>query len=190
MFLFVIDFWWILVPTWPQLGPPNRPKINKQWFQNSIYFSVDLLIRFWLIFVQFWSLWNLENWALTYTRAQCSHFWCVYLGITFSSILEWFWRPSWGQVGTKIDQKSIKKSIKKWMRSWGRFFIDFGLNLAPSWGSSWGQVGTKIGGNGLPRRCQKIIKNLETQWYAMVRSGMRVNLVLAPNSTTRVQEES
>ena len=61
-----------------------------------------------------------------------------------------------------------------------RFLVDLGPNL----GSSWGQVGTKIGGNGVPRRCQKIIKNLETRVDA---GGPRVvrrwSWVLAPNST-------
>ena len=84
----------------------------------------------------------------------------------------------WSFWGSKIDQKSIKNWSKKrsktrcklgWIldRSW----IDFQSILGPSWGSSWAQVGTKIGINGVPRRCQKIIKNLEPQGYASGTQG-------------------
>ena len=73
----------------------------------------------------------------------------------------------------QIDQKAIQKAIENKMEvgmdfGWllDRFLVDFG----PKLGSSWGQVGTKIKGNGVPRRCQKIIKNLETRGYAVVRN--------------------
>ena len=48
-------------------------------------------------------------------------------------------------------------------RPLGRFW--FGAKLA----ASWDQVGTRIGKTGVPRRCQKIIENPVTQWYAGVR---------------------
>ena len=159
---FVDRFWAVFGANLAQLGPPNRSKIDNKWYQNWLHFLIDLLMRFWLIFVQCWSLWNLQNWALAYTRAQFSLFWCVGLGITFSSILEWFWRPSWGQVGTKISKKSIKKSIKKLMRSWSQFSSIFGR----FWGPSWGQVGTKIWPNGVPRGHQKISSKPVTQHAA------------------------
>ena len=44
----------------------------------------------------------------------------------------------------------------------GRSWVDFGAKLSPS----WDQVGTRIWKIGVPRRCQKIIENLVTQWYA------------------------
>ena len=72
--------------------------------------------------------------------------------------------------------------MTRWMLGWilDRSWIDFWWILGPSWGSSWSQVGTKIGEKGVPRRCQKIIKNLEPRVDA---SGKQGNLVLAPNST-------
>ena len=81
----------------------------------------------------------------------------------------WIWR-------SKINQKSMKNRFRRRSKTrcklgWGLdgSWIDFCWILAPSWGASWGQVGTKIGGNGIPRRCQKIIKNLEPRWSARVR---------------------
>ena len=88
-------------------------------------------------------------------------------------------RPPWTpQVGaqnlSKFDLQT-RRSTNKILFVERRVF-DFGS----SWGSSWGQVGTKIGGNGVPRRCQKIIKNLESQGC---RGGTQVNLVLAPKES-------
>ena len=104
----------------------------------------------------------------------------------------------WSFWGSKIDQKSIKNRSKKrsktrcklgWIldRSW----IDFWSIWGPSWGSSWGQVGTKIGGNGIPKRCQTIIKNLETQGHAVVPqwSGVQAPKRIPPGSSnTRLLE--
>ena len=109
----------------------------------------------------------------------------------------------WSIFGSEIDQKSIKNRSKNkskttcklgWIldRSW----IDFWSIWGPSWGSSWGQVGTKIGGNGVPKRCQKIIKNLETQGHAVVpqwsgvqapKESLRDPLILEYKSTSALR---
>ena len=89
----------------------------------------------------------------------------------------------------KIYQKSIPKGIENKMQvgmmimdgSW----IDFWSILSSSWGSSWDQVGTQIRKIGVPRRGQKIIKNLETQGYAVIRGGPQWSEVLAPKESLR-----
>ena len=53
----------------------------------------------------------------------------------------------------------------------GGFLDRFGGILGPTWELSWGQVGTKTGGSGVPRRSQKIIKNLETPGFARSRGA-------------------
>ena len=70
-----------------------------------------------------------------------------------------------------------------WMLGWvlDGSWVDFWLVLGPSWEVSWGQVGTKIQKKEVPRRCQKIITNLETRGYTGV---PRVADVLAPNNTS------
>ena len=90
-------------------------------------------------------------------------------------------------LGSKINEKSIKNQLKKWsMTGWmlgwilDGSWIDFWWILGPSWEVSWGQVGTKIQENGIPKRCQKIIENLETQRWCR---GLRKTWILAPKNT-------
>ena len=66
--------------------------------------------------------------------------------------------------------------MTRWMLGWilDGSWDDFWWILGPSWEVSWGQVGTKIQENGIPKRCQKIIKNLEPRWYARVRKWSAV----------------
>mgnify|MGYP003320390102 CR=1 FL=1 len=75
-------------------------------------------------------------------------------------------------------------------------WIDFWWILGPSWEVSWGQVGIKIRENGVPRRCQKIIKNLETQGHAVVpqwsgvqapKESLRDPLILEYKSTSALR---
>ena len=62
--------------------------------------------------------------------------------------------------------------------SWGRFLTDLGPKLGAKLGPSWHQNRKK----GVPKRCQKIIKNLEPQGSA---GGTQVNLVQAPKESLR-----
>ena len=110
--------------------------------------------------------------------------------LIFDLFLVDFWIENQSKT-TKNQSKNQSKTTCKlgWIldRSW----IDFWSIWGPSWGSSWGQVGTKIGGNGVPKRCQKIIKNLETQGHAVVPqwSGVQAPKRIPPGSSnTRVQE--
>ena len=55
--------------------------------------------------------------------------------------------------------------MTRWMLGWilDGSWVDFWWILGPSWEVSWGQVGIKIRYIGIPRRCQKIIEDLETR---------------------------
>ena len=141
------------MPTWPQFAPQLGPKNAPKSFQQPS----EIHPKSHLVFDRF-----------------LDRFWIDFLSIS----------------DCKINQKSIKIPSKRGSKTRCKLgwildgsWIDFWSILGSSWGSSWGQVGTKIGGYGVPRRCQKIIKNLKTQGYAVVRGGTRVNLVLAPHST-------
>ena len=64
--------------------------------------------------------------------------------------------------------------MTRWMLGWvlDGSWVDFWWVLGPSWEVSWGQVGTKIRQNGVPKRCEKINKNLKPRWYATVRQAV------------------
>ena len=60
--------------------------------------------------------------------AKLDHFWSQ-----LGSILGGFWRPSWGQVGTKLHQNPIQKPIKKIITFWMGLGSNFGRFWPPTW---------------------------------------------------------
>ena len=92
--------------------------------------------------------------------------------VDFGAMLGGKLGSSWHYNPTKWDTKTMSTNHQKSRDarvprgSVGRLFgswLDFWWILGPSWEVSCAQVGTKIQENAIPRRCQKIIKNLKPQ---------------------------
>ena len=127
---------------WSHFGSQNKAKIIKKSIQNSIEILVGFLIGSWTVLGGFWERFGDPGPSKISVSLKRG---AIFEKITFfrpDSVLDgffidfgWFWEhwePFWLQ--NRI-QKSINKSIRFWM--------DFGIIVAPKLGQSWAHFGSK-----------------------------------------------
>ena len=115
-------FWSLLGSTfgaiWYQLGSQNHPKMEPNWCQNRCKLGCWFHTCFWMdlgsIFVDFSPQHAKAGVPKIYKKLRFFNIFMILLACLLdgfwsqlSSILGWFWEPSWQQVGTKSLQTSI-----------------------------------------------------------------------------------
>ena len=150
-FFFDIDFWWILVPTWPQLGPQLGPQIRPQPLQEPSKILSKSHLIFECIFNRFLIDFGPQNQQKINQKSfqkstqqpnsqNSKKYKKEPKGFLYFLLLRQCF------VVYKMQQKTVPHSSKNTSQSNTPTWIDFGANLAPLWGRwepRWGQIRTK-----------------------------------------------
>ena len=141
---FLIHFW-----TWSNMAEATillKNQYNFKIFAFSLLSCcIDFLIHFWSILGATWPPKSIQNRSKIdptinqKNDATWDRFWSQ-----LGSVLERFWEPSWGQVGTKINPRSYQK-INQMLHP---LYFDFSSTLVPNMPPNlpiWLNFGSKLG---------------------------------------------
>ena len=125
-----------------QLGLQNPPEIHPKSI-SRVSFNFDaILVRFFLIVVQFPSLGDAQKLAKTLEGCSKSHFHHFRFQAPWKASWSRFWHPFWCDFGAIFVSKSSSKNNQKFNNFSIDFFWDFSPNLTSKMRPNWTNLGT------------------------------------------------